>query len=133
MEKYEFLEHPAELKIRSFGHDLAELFTNSALAMTDYLYELNSGKPSHKDTIKLAANDIEVLLVDWLAEILYLSAVNKHAYIDYNIENISDTSITAVVGAVPASAKAEIKAVTYHELVVKKTDDIWQATVVYDI
>jgi SHS2 domain-containing protein len=145
MEKYKFLEHPAELKVQSFGKDLPELFINSALAMMDYIYGDGSKGTArraltHTKTITLKADNLESLLIDWLAEILYLSQVNKSAYIDYHIKKfctgdrrVALPKIVAEIGAVKTAAKDEIKAVTYHELEIKQQNNMWQATVVYDI
>jgi len=133
MKKYEFLEHPADLKIRSFGKDLPELFINSALGMMDFLYAKLEKNYIQTERIELAADNLESLLVDWLAEILYLSDTNKRVYLDYKIIEFSKTKIIADVGSQTATAKDDIKAVTYHELSITQQPDGWQATVVYDI
>jgi SHS2 domain-containing protein len=133
MKKYEFLDHPADIKIRSFGKDLPELFINSALGMMEFLYGKVATNYIQTEQIEVKANNLESLLVDWLAEILYLSDTNKRAYLDYKIIEFSKTKIIADVGSQPATAKDDIKAVTYHELSIIQQPDGWQATVVYDI
>jgi SHS2 domain-containing protein len=133
MKKYEFLDHPADIKIRSFGKDLPELFINSALGMMEFLYGKVATNYIQTEQIEVKANNLESLLVDWLAEILYLSDTNKRAYLDYKIIEFSKTKIIADVGSQTATAKDDIKAVTYHELSIIQQPDGWQATVVYDI
>jgi SHS2 domain-containing protein len=131
--RYQFLDHPADIKIRSFGKDLPELFANSALGMTAYLYGEKDIALTNEESIVVEAENLESLLVNWLAEILYLSAVNKRAYLKYNIQELTRTKISAKISSGKTIAKDEIKAVTYHELTITETKNGWEATVVYDI
>ena len=133
MEKFEFLEHPADLKIRSFGKDLPELFINAALGMMQFLYGQQQKNHLYKERIEVLSSNLESLLVDWLAEILYMSDTNKRAYISYKIIEFDQTKIIAEIGSKKAKALDDIKGVTYHELAIKKHNNLWQADVVYDI
>ena len=139
MKKYETLEHPADIKIRAFGRDLAEVFVNAALGMMEFLYGKNICGDSPKmrnistEVIKIKSRDLESLLVDWLSEILYLSDANNSAYVEFKINKISETEIEAEVGSCPVKAIEDIKAVTYNELKIEKRDDGWVAEVVLDI
>jgi SHS2 domain-containing protein len=135
MLKYEFLEHPADLKIKAYGQDLPELFINTALGMTEFLFGKISDikETAHTEKIKIQANNTESLLIDWLSEILYLSDKSDRAYLDYQIEEFSENKIAAKVGSVKFPALEDIKAVTYSELEIKKVKDGWQAIVVFDI
>lgn len=133
VKKYEFLEHPSELKIRSFGKDLSEVFINSALAMMEFLFgKVPKGKLQYEQ-LEVSTDNLESLLVDWLADILYLSNSKKRIYLDYKVLEFSDHKIVADIGSQKALAKDDIKAVTYHELSISKQNDLWQATVVYDV
>jgi SHS2 domain-containing protein len=135
MEKYEILEHPADLKIRAYGRNLGELFTNTAMGMMEFLYGKDINKPQfiNMRKIKIKSRDLESLLVDWLSEILYLSDANNRAYVEYNIIKIDEKRIEAEVGSCPAEAKEDIKAVTYNELKVEKNNKGWVAEVVFDV
>lgn len=134
MKKFEFLDHPAELKIRSFGKDLPELFINTALGMMEYLYgKIETCVPAKTESVTVEAHDLESLLVDWLAEILWLSDTNKRAYVSYYIKHLTKLEIISEVGSIKAKPINDIKAVTYHELAIIKDNNGWQATVVYDI
>jgi len=132
MKKYELLEHVGDLKIRAFGENLKEAFANAALAMMAYIYgkEILSKKPDHTDLIELTA---EALLVDWLGELLYLSNTAYRAYVHYEIKELSEQKLVAVVGSLAAQAVEEIKAVTHHDLAISQKEGRWEITVVYDI
>lgn len=142
MKKYEFLDHPADIKLRAFGSNLAELFINAALGMMEFLYgDIFDVRVADADceTMEVTANDAESLLVNWLAEILFLSDTKHRAYIKYQVREINEQKIVATAGFVSATAKDDIKAVTYHELQIIKNEnevdgkEVWVATVVFDI
>ena len=133
MKKYEFLEHPADIKIKSYGSDLAELFANSALGMMDFLYDLQSVKITHHESIEVTGENLENLLVNWLSELLFLSDINNRAYIEFSIKKVDNTSVIAVLGSGMAVSRDDIKAVTYHDLQVIRVENAWEAIVVYDI
>jgi SHS2 domain-containing protein len=131
--QYEFLEHPADIKIRASGKDLPEVFINSALGMMDFIYGGDRVKIDAVEIIEVAGEDNESLLVNWLAEILAVSSVQRHKFISYKIKEFSTRKIIAEISGGPAIAQDEIKAVTYHDLELKLADNVWYATLVYDI
>ncbi len=135
MKKYEILEHKADLKIRAFGKDKKELFSNMLLAMAESQKPEIKGKQKNKRQIKIKALDLAVLLVDFLSEALYLSQVNKEIYFDINFKKFSNTEIEGkLIGQKVARFGEDIKAVTYHSLDVhQKKDKTWETTVLFDI
>ncbi|MFC1618157.1 archease [Patescibacteria group bacterium] len=133
MKKFEFLSHPADLKMQSYGHDLPELFSNAALGMMSALYDTGNVEKYRSDKISIEAPDQEALLVDWLSEILMLSDTNDMAYTDFQISEITANKITAKISGGSAPAKDDIKAVTYSELAIKKDKNNYEATIVFDI
>ncbi len=136
MKKYEFLDHPADIKIKSYGKNLAELFVNSALGMMVFLYgadELKNVKITHHETVEIEGENLENLLINWLFEILTCSDISNRAYLEFEIKKITSHKVLAQIGSGEALAKDEIKAVTYHDLFVTKVKNAWEAIVVYDI
>lgn len=133
MKKYEYLEHPADLKIRAVGKKLPELFINAARAITNFLYEVGETKIIKTQTVEVSADNLENLLMNWLAEILYLSDANHLACIDFKALSMDEKKFVAEVGMTQASPKDDIKAITYSELRVQKIDDCWEAVFVCDL
>jgi len=133
MKKYEYLEHPADLKIRAFGKTRSELFVNAARSITNFLYEVKETKITKTEIVEVTADNLENLLMNWLAEILYLSDANHLACVNFKVLSMDEKKIVAEVGMTQASPKDDIKAITYSELKVKKVDDIWEAIFVCDI
>jgi SHS2 domain-containing protein len=143
---FEILPHTADIKIRVYGKSKQELFRNSLVGMFQAIHpivlgcSIENGRvvcltlPERHD-ISIEAADIESLMVDFLSEALYLSDVHNEAYLDVIIHEYTDTYINATLCGVRVTGfeVVEIKAVTYHELEIKKHNDVWQADIVFDI
>ena len=130
-----FLDHPADLKIKVFGTDLADLFINAAYGMMSYLYPKQAKIKDHeaKEKIRLKAGDIEDLLVDWLSELLYLSDTRDLCFNDFHFDKINENELEAVAFGRRVRAKEDIKAVTDHGLEIKQGELGWEAIILFDI
>lgn len=133
--QYEILEHTADLKIRAYGKDLTELFSNILKGMFEVCEpEIIDKSIIVAHEIKIQSQNLESLLVDFLSEVLYLSDVNNEAYFEAEFEKLTDKELIGKIrGNKIKSFKEEIKAVTWHDLKVEKKDSQWQATVLFDI
>ena len=135
MEKYEILEHKADLKILAFGETKEELFLNMLLGMEESVKTEIKSDEKVKREIKIKSLDLPALLVDFLSEVLYLIQVNKEIYTDVKFIKFSDTELEAELSGQKVERFGEdIKAVTYHGLdVCQSKDGIWEATIIFDI
>ncbi|RXA21319.1 archease [Methanosarcina sp. MSH10X1] len=140
--QYEYLEHTADIKFRAYGRTLEEVFENSALAMFNVIINTEKVSGNTPKEIYLRSPDLESLLVDWLSELLYVFEVDEIVFREFRVEKISEEdgeySITAkALGEefYPESHpfETEIKAVTYNQLEITKTDEGWKAQIVVDI
>ena len=132
--RYEEVEHTADACIRAFGRDLPELFANAAHGMFDLLADMEKLHPTIEREVSLEASDLETLLVDWLGELLYLREAHGEVYKEFEITTLSSAELKAVAkggkGFVP---RMDIKAVTYHDLEIAKTEEGYVATIVFDV
>lgn len=133
---YEFLPHTADIKIRAYGITLEELFSHALQAMF-VACEPQKSSPLTMVThdLKLESTQISYLLIDFLAECLYLSDAHNEAYDHVEFTELSPTSLIAHLSGYKISGYAitEIKAVTYHDVSVEQIGEVWQATFVLDI
>ncbi|MBP7089147.1 MAG: archease [Candidatus Omnitrophica bacterium] len=138
MAHYEVFEHTADLGVRIKGKDLESLFKNSGLA----LFQISSRKQFTKDkthtdiSIRLSADNLEGLFVDWLNELLSLSAAKGLVFHNIKVSRLEDNSIEAIaVGSSINNYKinTEIKAATYHQLKVAQKASGWEAEVILDV
>ena len=138
MKRYEQIPHTADIAIRAYGKDLKELFKNAAYGMFDIIADLAGLKSSVSTEVNLKAPSKEELLVSWLDELLYSFYTKGIIFFDFDINLITDEQITAKahgrhVGENRNRLKTEIKAVTYHDLKIKKGKDGLTVEIVFDV
>jgi len=134
MEKYKILEHTADLKIEVYGKDKKEIFSNALLAMVSGLRPEIKNQSTNQQ-IKIKSSDLEMLLVDFLSEVLYLIQTNKEIYNGVKFKKFSDRELEAELsGQKVESFGQDIKAVTYHNLDIRQEKDgSWKAIILFDI
>ncbi|MBA7684876.1 Protein archease [subsurface metagenome] len=138
MGQYEFINHTADLGIKVRGLSLKELFENAARAMFDLIVDLDTVKTRNQITIEIKGGELEELLADWLRDILYRCNGDEYLLKEFKIEKISPEGLKARVRGEKLdmsrhSLKREIKAVTYHDLKIRKLNYEWQAQIIFDI
>ena len=136
MQKYEFIEHTADVTFKAYGRDLNELFENAAEALEDTMVLLDEVAPGETLTIEMSSDSYENLLYDWLSELLITFEVERFA-VKKCFVKIGGLSLTAAclgerVDLNRHRVNAEVKAVTYHNLAVKK-NDLYHAEVTLDV
>ena len=134
---FEFIDHTADAGIRVEAPTLEDLFEIAGLAFTELVTNVDLLDCRVERRFQLQEGDIETLLVSWLQELLYLLDTEDLVFgrlqvklHNYSLEaaawgDVFDPNIHAM--------KTEIKAVTYHQLEVSKSDQGWQAQVIFDI
>lgn len=132
---YEEIEHTADLALRFGGPDLESFFRIAARGMYHLLgAEATPSKGAEQHTISLEAMDLESLLVDWLGELAYLAETADLVFGEITFKTLTATRIEAILtGCRMHRLEKVIKAVTFHNLNVIKTDDGYAATVVFDV
>jgi len=142
MGTYKFLEDRAiaDAAFQAEGESLEELFEACAQATFEVMAETKTVEPRNLEEIQLKSDDPEELLFNWLAELIYLKDLKTTVFSKYKIkiEKPDGYKLRASVWGEPIDAekhkvKVDVKAVTYHLLEVKKTDDKWTAKVILDI
>lgn len=132
---FEEIEHTADWALRIRGRTLAELLANAAHGMVSLLVAQPEKIPLEvEEQFELESIDAESLLVDWLSELAYWAEMEQVVFYQFELADVSPTQLKAVVrgGRVPHLLK-HIKAVTYHNLQIVKTESGLTATVVFDV
>lgn len=139
MKNYELLEHTADIGIRVKASDLKGLFKNTALAVFDIMAEKSQEQSAAKPQllhIKIKSEDSEELFVNWLNELISLSATKGIIFSDFKILKLDKNNLEAEVSGNDISGyklNTEFKAATYHELKLKKADSGWIGEVIFDV
>ncbi len=134
--EYEVLPHTADLRIRAWGKTREELFRNSLLGMSSVMQPevVSRGGGDIRRGVTLSSPDSAALLIDFLSEALALSQVNREVYTDVTFDELSGKSLQGTLIGLPVPEfEKDIKAVTYHGVEIKETDDGFEATVIYDV
>ena len=143
--KYEFLPHLADARFRAYGQTLEEALANAALAMVSLMWEVEKVRPVKKEVIKVEALSLEQLTVKFLTEFLYLLDVKSFLLARVESIQVEEAQkdgrkfyrLEAEVAGDSASPEYEIyglvKAVTYNEMKIEKTDGLWLLEVVVDM
>lgn len=121
--------------MRIYGSNLEDLFLNAARGMNSLMVTAPiSGSEQQEKFVALKAMDTESLLVDWLSELAYWAEIEMLVFEEFKIESMSSTHIKArIYGTRVRQLKKHIKAVTYHNLDIVRTDKGMTATVVFDV
>jgi len=135
---FKILEHPADVGIEASGASLREAFEHAATGLMSIILDLSLVEVQESKIIKLHANDAEQLLVRWLSEILYLFDGKGFVPKEFSISSLSPTSLTALIRGEQFSAtmhrtKLDVKAVTYHQVMVRDDNDGAYVRVFLDI
>ena len=88
--------------------------------------------------VELTSTSIDLLLREWLSELLYIHLTERIYFTDFAIRQVDDTHVTAQVAGIEFSGEnehlfKEIKAVTYHGLEVITNQDGFRAQVIFDV
>ena len=133
MRRFEEVEHTADLAIRVRGRTLADLFANAACGMAAQVAVPRDVAPTVTEQINLEAQDVETLLVAWLGELLYLGERQGCVFTEFDVAEVTGTRIRATVRGRPvAEHVGHIKAVTFSELDIARSDEGFETTVVFD-
>jgi SHS2 domain-containing protein len=139
MHSIHFLEHTADVRVQLKGDSFEELLC----AGMEVLFRLlhpgaceSFEEPEVEEKVDLRSFDRTALLVDFLSEVLTASYTHKAVFCDAEIATqVEENVLRATLKGKKVQYFAEdIKAVTYHEAMVKQgREGKWETIVVLDI
>lgn len=134
MSRYYFAEHTADIRLIIEADNLKNVFSLGLMGMNELLGATITDLIIEEKHITIESCGIDVLLIDFLSEILYLSNSNKAIYTIKEIFEINEKKIICKLSGKKIKKFTEdIKAVTYHEASVKEEDGIIKARVIFDL
>ena len=118
---YKIIEHTADIGIEAAGSSIEEAFVEAARGMFFIITGISVYTPIIEREVKIEnTGDTDILLVDWLSELLYIFDVEHLIFGEIDLK-ITEKTLTAQIRGEPFDRKkhgsgTEIKAVTYHML-----------------
>jgi SHS2 domain-containing protein len=131
------LSHTADWEIEVWAPDLTELFEQAAFGMYAISGTNLYPDPRIMRNIELVADDAEGLLVKFLTELLFQGEQFGLAFdvFDLQLEAGHDTAhlCARLHGAPMTEQTKEIKAVTYHNLAIQRSQRGLEVRIVFDV
>ncbi|MGC9046704.1 MAG: archease [Minisyncoccia bacterium] len=137
MTGFQILGHTADIRLKVVGKDYEELFKNSALGLAKILdnnFEKKIKFIRGFEKIVINADNYDILLVNFLNEILTKSSINKKVYPLVKILKLSPLNIEAHISGYSINRfDKDVKAISYHQSQIIKTKRGLEVIFVLDI
>ena len=138
---YQFVDHTGDVAVDLDAPDLATLFADAAAALTDTLVDRATVEATASREVRLVSSDPELLLVDWLSELLFAFEAEGWLTRDASVLITSGSDGWSLHGTARGElfdperhhARVLVKAITYHALAIRQTGSRSTARVVFDI
>ena len=135
---YRIFDHTADLGVEVTAATQEALYAGAAVALFELLTDLEMVRADTSREVSIAGGDAADLLVNFLRELL--DAYNGEGFLMKSclVQEVDSQHLNAFLTGEsfdPARHRIEkeIKAVTYHQASVEKTEDGWLARVVFDV
>ncbi len=139
--KFKFLEHTADIMFEAYGKSLDELFEHAAMAVSESMIKTKDVKPKTAKTVKLQNVKLEMLLFDFLSELLYYKDAEQLVFSAFSVkvgQKNGKYLLQAELKGDKLNMKTQefrndVKAITLHLFEVKREKAGWTARVIVDI
>ena len=145
MGDFQIVDHTADVGLLVRGRDLKDCFETAARGMVSILCDIRSITAEARREIRVEAENVEELLLNWLREVLYRVEREWIVFSRFFIEE--ESFVRKASGGYRLDARleggrlnperhgicTEIKAITRHGLAVQKKDHGWELTVLFDV
>ena len=135
---WETFPHGSDIGVRGFGGSVAEAFANAAMALTSVATAPELVRPRQRVEIACAAPDREILLLDWLNQLITRMSADRLLFGRYEVE-VEHDRLTAVAFGEPIDRArhepaVEVKGATLTGLrVARDPDGRWRAECIVDV
>ncbi len=135
---WEHFEHDADIGIRSFASSPEQAFEQIAVAMTAVITDPELVSTSEVIDIYCQAPELELLLVDWINELIYQMTVRGMLFSRYQVSInhgvLKGKAYGETVDRQKHHPAVEIKGATFTELrVYQRSANSWVAQCVVDV
>ena len=125
--KYEFLDHTADAKIRSYGQNIKEAFVNAGLAVFSLLKNPGEVKSIINKDINVESKEYSSLLYDFIEELLFL--LDTEGFL---LSKITNLKIEKKQGKLNLNCKIQgdnykkygvsgnVKSITYNDMIINQ-------------
>jgi len=136
------IDHTGDVGLRVRADTLPQLFERAATGTFHVLTDRSDVRPDEATSLTVRGRDREALLLRWLSELNYRHTVDRRLYVDFAVSSLraddDEWLLEATVWGEPIDPDrhvvyTEIKAVTFHGLEIRQTDEGWVVQVIFDM
>ncbi len=133
-----YIDHTGDAGILLRAENLRQLFERAAWGMFSVLTNVAEIRLVEEERIQVEASDLPALMLAWLSELNYRHVTEHRLFGKFEVSVISDQMVTAEVSGETINLDrhtifTEIKAVTFHGLRLEKSDNGWEAQIIFDL
>lgn len=139
-EEFELFPYASDIRMKIEGKTLKELFCNAVRGVAFYLKPevLKLGKRAWriKHAIKIEAVDLNSLLIEFLSEVIAESDIQNAIFTGARFKTFGENFLEGEIAGIGADGfDKDIKAVSYHEVDIKKNPEtgFYETILVFDI
>ena len=130
--EYRFLEHTADVMFESYGKSYSQALENASKAMFSVLG--NAGD-TEKVSFFISAHNLDELTVQALADLLAYADTHEIVFSRMKVKKFDRKAYSLEMEAWGEKKRPRdaVKAVTYHELMVKEDKTGWTIRIILDV
>ena len=137
-EGYEYFDVAADVGVAAWGEDLPGCLRQCALGVFNLIVPTDAVQPVETREVAARGTPVEVLLVNWLNECLYVHELEGFVVSEVARPEVTATGVHALLRGEPVDPSRHprgtvVKAATFHDLEVSETPGRVTALVVLDI
>jgi SHS2 domain-containing protein len=131
------IEHSGDVGLEVWGGTLAALLAHATRGLCA-LMTFSTVEPVSERRIEVQAESREDLLVDWLSAVILASAMHGEIYAAADVAVSEDVVASGVLFGAPLdparhALRFDVKAATYHELLMEESDRGYHARIIFDL
>ena len=138
---FQFFHHTGDVGVDIDAADPGALFADAARAFSETITDREALAADELVEVSLSADAIDLLLVDWLSELVYRFDADGWLARDVEVEVSRASDQWTLRGRLSGArldperheVRVLVKAVTYHALEVVQIGSRWHARIIFDI
>lgn len=132
------IDHTGDVGVHVEAPSLDALFARAAWGMLSVLTDLSDVAPASSQPVAVEAHDREALMVRWLSDLNFLHVTEGWLFCDFDVEVLPENRLHAAVRGEHLDPDrhvlhTEIKAVTFHDLHIRRRGEAWHVQVIFDM
>lgn len=127
----------ADIAVEVWANTIEDLFKDSALAVSEVMVDTGTVEPRIERGVTLSSDSIEMLLFDFLSEVVYFKDAEQLLFSKFEVE-IIDSNLRGKfwgeeINREKHVLRIDVKAVTLYRFNVRNENGVWRAEFVLDI